>query len=48
VEGVYGDAMVRTASPARRVHLEQALGLNDLLLEEVAKAKQTMTEPLRG
>jgi hypothetical protein len=48
VDGVYGEAMVRTAGPARLVHLEQALSLNGYLLEEVVKAKATMEAPLRG
>ena len=48
VEGAYGAAMVRTASPQRMVHLEQALAQNDFLVEEVKKAKATMSEPSRG
>ena len=47
-DSVYGEAMRRTAGPARRVHLEQALGQDDYLAAEVAKAKATMSEPARG
>ena len=45
---VYGDAMLRTASPERMVHLQQPLGYQDHLIEEVRKAKITMKEPSRG
>jgi ectoine hydroxylase-related dioxygenase (phytanoyl-CoA dioxygenase family) len=48
IDSVYGEAMLRTASPARRVHLEQALGQQDHLAEAVRKAKATMSEPARG
>jgi len=48
VDSVYGEAMLRTAGPARLVHLEQALGHDDYLRAEVVKAKATMTEPARG
>jgi hypothetical protein len=48
IDGVYGDAMLRTASPARLVHLEQGLTQNAFLAEEVVKAKATMSEPSRG
>jgi hypothetical protein len=48
VPGVYGDAMLRTAGPARRVHLEQGLSQNDFLAAEVEKARATMSEPARG
>jgi hypothetical protein len=48
VESVYGDAMVRTAGPQRRVHLRQALEHQGHLVEEVRKARATMREPSRG
>ena len=48
IDGVYGEDMLRTASPQRMVHLEQGLAQNDFLAEEVKKAKATMTEPSRG
>lgn len=48
IESVYGDAMLRTASPERMVHLQQPLGYQDHLIEEVRKAKTTMKEPSRG
>jgi hypothetical protein len=47
-DSVYGEAMRRTAGPARLVHLEQGLSQDAFLAEEVAKAKQTMSEPSRG
>jgi hypothetical protein len=48
IDSVYGDAMLRTASPQRMVHLRQALEHQDHLAEEVRKAKAGMTEPARG
>jgi hypothetical protein len=48
VDSIYGEAMLRTASPQRRVHLAQALGQGDHLAAEVRKAKATMSEPARG
>lgn len=48
VDSVYGDAMMRTAGPARLRHMEQAISQQDHLAAEVAKAKQTMAEPARG
>lgn len=48
VDSVYGPAMLRTATPARMVHLEQGLGQDEFLAGEVVKAKVTMTEPARG
>jgi len=47
VDSVYGDAMLRTANPARLVHLQQPLAQQDHLAEEVRKAKLTMKEPAR-
>ncbi len=47
-DSVYGEAMLRTANPQRRVHMEQALSQQDHLAEEVRKAKLTMKEPSRG
>jgi hypothetical protein len=40
--------MLRTASPQRMVHLQQALDHQDHLVEEVRKAKLMMKEPSRG
>ena len=48
VDSVYGEAMLRTATPARMVHLAQPLAQQDHLVEEVRKAKLTMKEPARG
>jgi Phytanoyl-CoA dioxygenase (PhyH) len=48
VDSVYGDAMLRTASPARMVHLQQPLLHLDHLAEKVREAKLTMKEPARG
>lgn len=48
VDSVYGDAMLRTATPQRMIHLQQALDQQDHLAEEVRKAKLTMKEPARG
>ena len=47
-DSVYGEAMLRTASPQRLVHMQQALGQQDHLAAEVVKAKATMKEPARG
>jgi hypothetical protein len=47
-ETVYGDQMVKTASPQRMVHLEQRLANADHLPALVAKAKAEMAEPARG
>lgn len=48
VDSVYGDAMLRTASPQRMVHLQQTLDHQDHLTEEVQKARASMKEPSRG
>jgi hypothetical protein len=48
IESVYGEAMLRTATPQRMVHLQQPLGYQDHLIAEVQKAKATMKEPSRG
>jgi hypothetical protein len=48
VDSVYGETMLRMASPQRMVHLQQPLSQQDHLVEEVRKAKMTMTEPSRG
>lgn len=48
VDSLYGDAMLRTAGPARMTHLAQPLEHEDHLAAEVEKAKATMTEPARG
>lgn len=48
IDSVYGDAMLKTATPQRMVHLEQPLSHQDHLVEEVRKAKERMPEPSRG
>lgn len=48
VNSVYGDAMLRTATPARMRHLQQPLEHLDHLAEKVREAKLTMKEPARG
>ncbi len=48
VDSVYGDAMLRSASPQRMRHLQQPLSQQAHLAEEVRKAKLTMKEPARG
>lgn len=48
IEEAYGPAMIRTATPARMVHLEQKMANVDHLPELVRKAKETMSEPSRG
>ena len=40
--------MVRTATPARMVHLEQRLANDDHLPEVVRKLREEMAEPSRG
>ena len=47
-DNVYGEAMRRTATPQRMVHMRQGLSQQDHLAEEVRKAKATMKEPSRG
>jgi hypothetical protein len=48
IDSVYGEAMLKSAGPQRMVHLQQALGEQGHLVEEVRKAKLTMKEPSRG
>ncbi len=48
VERAYGDAMIRTATPARMVHLEQNLANDGHLKALAAKARSEMAEPSRG
>ena len=48
VESPYGEAMLRTATPRRMVHLQQVLANQAHLPEAVRKAKETMSEPSRG
>ena len=48
VEVPYGEALVRTASPERMVHLEQRLANADHLPALAAKAREEMDEPSRG
>jgi len=47
-DNIYGEAMRRTATPERMVHMQQGLSQQDFLAEEVVKAKATMKEPSRG
>jgi ectoine hydroxylase-related dioxygenase (phytanoyl-CoA dioxygenase family) len=47
-DSLYGEAMMRTASPQRLVHMQQGLSQADHLAAEVVKAKATMKEPSRG
>ena len=47
-DSAYGEAMVRTATPARMVHLEQRLANDDHLPEVVRKLRAEMDEPSRG
>ena len=48
IDEIYGEKMLRTASPERMIHLQQALDNQGHLPEETRKAKLTMTEPARG
>jgi len=48
IESVYGERMLRSATPERMIHLRQSLDNQGHLPEEVRKAKLTMTEPARG
>lgn len=47
-ETIYGEALVRTATPERMKHIEQPLAHQYHLVEEVKKAKERMKEPSRG
>lgn len=48
IDSVYGEAMVRTATPSRMKHLEQALANQDHLAELSRKHKEEHAEPSRG
>jgi len=48
VDSVYGEAMLRNASPQRMLHLEQALANQDHLADISRQSRQEMTEPSRG
>jgi hypothetical protein len=48
VERGYGEAMIRTAGPARMRHLEQVLANDGHLAELSLQARSRMTEPSRG
>jgi hypothetical protein len=48
LDSVYGERMLRTASPERMVHLQQSLDNQAHLPEESRKARLTMSEPSRG
>jgi ectoine hydroxylase-related dioxygenase (phytanoyl-CoA dioxygenase family) len=47
-DSAYGEVMVRTATPARMVHLEQRLANDDHLPEVVRRLREEMDEPSRG
>jgi ectoine hydroxylase-related dioxygenase (phytanoyl-CoA dioxygenase family) len=48
VERAYSETIVRTASPERRVHLEQVLANDGHLAELSRQAREKMPEPARG
>jgi hypothetical protein len=48
IDSVYGEAMLRSAGPSRRVHLEQALAHQYHLPELTRQARARMKEPSRG
>jgi hypothetical protein len=48
IDRVYGQAMLSTATPQRKRHLEQVLANDSHLAALSAKARQTMSEPSRG
>jgi Phytanoyl-CoA dioxygenase (PhyH) len=48
VERAYGPAMIETAGPRRRVHLEQCLANDGHLKALAEKARREMAEPSRG
>ena len=48
IDSVYGERMLRTATPERMIHLQQSLDNQGHLPEEVRKARLTMSEPSRG
>lgn len=48
VESGYGDAMIRTAGPERKRHLEQVMANDSHLAELSRRARETMAEPARG
>jgi hypothetical protein len=48
VERAYGEAMIRTAGPERRRHLEQPLANDGHLAELSRQARERMAEPSRG
>jgi len=48
VERAYGEAIIRTADPARMAHLEQCLANDGHLAELSRKAREHMAEPARG
>jgi hypothetical protein len=48
IDRVYGETMVRTASPQRLRHLEQVMANDGHLAELSRKARETMPEPSRG
>ena len=48
IDRLYGETMVATAGPERRIHLEQGLAHDGHLAELAARARAEMPEPSRG
>ncbi len=48
IDRLYGETMVATAGPARRIHLEQGLAHDGHLAELAARSRKEMPEPSRG
>ncbi len=48
LDEAYGEAMIRTASPDRKRHLEQVMANDDHLPELSRQARERMSEPSRG
>ncbi len=48
VDRAYGEKMMSSAGPARRVHLEQVMENDGHLAELSRQARQEMAEPSRG
>ena len=48
IDRLYGDAMIRTATPERMRHLEQVMANDGHMAELARQARERMTEPSRG
>ena len=48
IDRKYGEKMVRTATPERRIHLEQVMANDGHLAELSLQAQERMSEPSRG